>query len=302
MISLDDLRSSVDLYRGCVSFSLPLCSLLGGAGPQFDLAMQYNGNVTYDATTWNMTAPTGVLGLGWSLPLERITVRFDHNTAPADQQIILTTANGSTRLLQTGQVSTDVLTYAAEEYRFWKIQRSLSTERWEITREDGTKFVYGDIRSRRSTVEFGVCWGNWIGSSSNLDAQEPIAVAWDLSQIVDLWNNTITFKYQQELLRVGSANGPTYTQAIYLDEITGSAGDRAAFRYGDKTTDEYQDPHTNPAPPNAWQDRFEKKFLDRIEVFSPTPASELCTPRSSTSLTDKATQCFSAADNCPNVC
>ena len=205
MISLDDLRSSIDLYRGCVSFSLPLCSLMGGAGPQLDLALQYDGNVTHEATTWNMTAPTGVLGLGWSLPVERISVRFDHNTAPADQEIILTTSGGSTRLLQTGQVSSDVLSYATEDYRFWKIQRFLSTERWEITREDGVKYVYGDTRSRRSTVEYGVCWGNWIGSTSNLDTQQLIAVAWDLSQVIDLWDNTVTFKYAQVMAPVGGA-------------------------------------------------------------------------------------------------
>ena len=270
MISLDDLRSSIDLYRGCVSFSLPLCSLMGGAGPQLDLALQYDGNVTHEATTWNMTAPTGVLGLGWSLPVERISVRFDHNTASADQEIILTTSGGSTRLLQTGQVSSDVLSYATEDYRFWKIQRFLSTERWEITREDGVKYVYGDTRSRRSTVEYGVCWGNWIGSTSNLDTQQLIAVAWDLSQVIDLWDNTVTFKYAQVMAPVGGATGLSYTQAIYIDEIVGAAGDRAVFHRDNKTTKEYQDPHTTPPPPNAWQDRFETQFLDRIEVFSPT--------------------------------
>ena len=270
MISLDDLQSSVDLYRGCVSFFIPLCSLMGGAGPQLDFAIQYDGNVTHDANTWNLTAPTGVLGLGWSLPVERISVRFDHNTAPADQEIILTTSRSSTRLLQTGQLSADVLTYAAEDYRFWKIQRFLSTDRWEITREDGVKYVYGDNRSRSSTVEFGVNWGNWIGSSGNLDAQQSIAVAWNLSHIVDLWGNTVTFKYRQVQVPVGTVAGLSYTQATYLDEITGAAGDRAVFHYDDKTANEYQDPHTVPPAPNAWQNRFEKQYLSFIELFSPT--------------------------------
>lgn len=70
--SQGSLASAVNLFRGDVNLSQTLFTLPGRAqGNTLDVAVtvQYQSNVKHSATTWNAEAPTGVLGLGWGLPL-----------------------------------------------------------------------------------------------------------------------------------------------------------------------------------------------------------------------------------------
>ncbi|MFL5384870.1 MAG: hypothetical protein ACJ8GN_20305 [Longimicrobiaceae bacterium] len=64
MLTAEQLRASSDLYTGECAFPLALASLPGRNGLEVSLVARYAGNVQRQAATWNLDAPTGVLGLG----------------------------------------------------------------------------------------------------------------------------------------------------------------------------------------------------------------------------------------------
>jgi len=71
--AIGDLAQSVNLYRGEVNFPLTLVRLPGPNGLDLKLEAFYSSNVTQQVDTWNLEAPTGILGLGWSLPFDFIS-------------------------------------------------------------------------------------------------------------------------------------------------------------------------------------------------------------------------------------
>ena len=73
---IGDLPSAVNLFRGDVNLARTLVSLPGrndDSPLSVDVTINYGSNVTEAARHWNRTHPTGVLGLGWDLPLTYIT-------------------------------------------------------------------------------------------------------------------------------------------------------------------------------------------------------------------------------------
>ncbi|MBS1912748.1 MAG: RHS repeat-associated core domain-containing protein [Bacteroidetes bacterium] len=266
MLSTNVLTDAVGLYSGQMGFTLPLLTIPGRNGLDMNVAIAYGGNVAEQATTWNRTAPTGVLGLGWSIPAESIAAPAGQAVAPGERSYsFLGGANGGP-LVATGTNAAGLLTFAPANYAFWTITYDPLRERWEIVKENGDTWIYGDAASGRNTVQWGVAWGNWCGSSNRTLNQEQMAVAWNLSAITNRFGDTITYSYTNVNVPVSAANGLIYTQASYLAGITGVGGEQALFRYGDKQSVEYQDPHTDPPPPDPYQDRFETKYLASIEL------------------------------------
>jgi len=77
------LKSSVNLFRGDVNYTQTLFSMPGrnnSDGLQIEIAIQYQSNVHRQAVTWNRDQPTGVLGMGWQMPLAQI--RYDSGGSP----------------------------------------------------------------------------------------------------------------------------------------------------------------------------------------------------------------------------
>src|SRR5690242_11210059 len=73
--SLGHLATAVNLFRGDVNLAQPLFSLpgrRGSAGLDVDVSLLYQSNVIRAASLWNRDAPTGVVGLGWDLPMTYI--------------------------------------------------------------------------------------------------------------------------------------------------------------------------------------------------------------------------------------
>jgi hypothetical protein len=77
MLTAEQLRASVNLYTGECAFPLELASLPGRNGLDVSLIARYGGNVRRQAATWNLDAPTGVLGLGWSLSQDAVVALRD---------------------------------------------------------------------------------------------------------------------------------------------------------------------------------------------------------------------------------
>lgn len=90
--SQGNLASSVNLFRGDVNLSQTLFTLPGRSQANaldVSLTVQYQSNVFRSATSWNADAPTGVLGLGWNLPLTWIEAVDNGSPVAATRQYML---------------------------------------------------------------------------------------------------------------------------------------------------------------------------------------------------------------------
>lgn len=278
--ALGDVAKSVNLFRGSLNLPLSLVSLPGPNGLDLDLSAFYSGNVKQSVDTWNREAPTTILGLGWSMPYTMITFTPD-GTASALSGDYTLYVNGApvslTRVSTEGVAGEDdeTVIFASRTYPLWDIRYQPSSESWTVTKDDGTIQTFGGIETERSNVQWGVRWDNFIGASVLRDGDpEPYALAWNLASIRDQLGNAITYGYENDDLDVG--NGLGYTRASYLSTIVDAYGRRVALTYAEKDPAEYQAAHDYPGYPGepdggtAYQDRYETRYLERIDVLPPT--------------------------------
>ncbi|WP_372633676.1 hypothetical protein, partial [Fodinibius sp.] len=181
--------------------------------------------------------------------------------------------------------------YEMQGYDFSRIRYYEQFERWEITFSNGITSVFGGNltvtdgvkSSRNKTIEWGVRIGNWHGpgilthSSSDSDKrlQTQYAKVWHFASSYTIWNDRVTFEYEQVLQNVG-ADGLPYIKATYLSKVTGVLGRTIHFNYKEKTYDdstpksprEYADPYkaTPTNDPDAYQSKYETRYLSDIEV------------------------------------
>ncbi|HRF35329.1 MAG TPA: hypothetical protein PLM56_17620 [Cyclobacteriaceae bacterium] len=182
---LGDVSSSVNLFTGDLSFPISLVSLPGRNNLDVTVPIMYSSNVSRQANTWNLEAPTGVVGLGWSFDYPKIVVDNKMTGTREDDTYYIMDGGSSNRLVYTGGNASTGKTYAAKNHQFWIIKFYPNDEKWEIIKEDGSKYIYGDKNSGRSTVQWIVTWKNWIGSSSvtNSAIQKQQGLVWNLSEI-----------------------------------------------------------------------------------------------------------------------
>lgn len=260
---LGTLSNSVNLFSGQVNLPLNLVSLPGRNGLDVNVSIFYNSNVDKVVSTWNLEAPTGVLGLGWALNIPQI-IADNKQTGTREDDEFYFVENGTSNKLICTEINGNTWTFEGTIYSPWKISYSITDEKWTIIREDGTKYIYGDANSNRQTVQYVVRWGNWIGSTSE-SGGELQAFIWNLSEISDIWGETICFHYESKDTMVIS-NNVEYTEASYLKKIVDIFQREIEFYYSEKETTEYQDPHTEQSEPDAYQERYEKKRLDSLHI------------------------------------
>jgi RHS repeat-associated protein len=270
MIALGDLHDAIDPSTGTLRLSVPLAMLPDTVGPPFGLAAAYASPVAPEIYGWNLSAPTGVLGLGWSLGLMRIVALRPVDTSVAGAAYYLESGAAVIALARLATGPDGGETYGRIDGAFWKITFYRAAQRWVLIDENGIRFTFGGFGTA-NPVATCVAWDNWIGASTVVAGQASVATAWRLAQIEDLWGNVTEFDYRQVAGTVGSGVD-TYTQATYLDTVTGSSGGRLILNYDDKPAAEYQPAHTTPEP-NAWQDPYETKLLRSISVVSPAGAT-----------------------------
>lgn len=265
--NLGAIANSVNLFTGDLALPLNLVSIPGRDGLGIDVSIQYSSaNIENISDMWNLEAPTGILGLGWSMAQSQIVVDNKQTGARDDDEFYLIDGGVSTRLICIGN-SSGVKTYKTKTYSNKIIRYTYASEKWEIVHEDGSISIYGDQGSNRNTVQWIVRWGNWIGSSNVASGQQRQGFVWNLSEVKNLWGDKITYTYAQAQNFVGS--GDIYhTEASYLTRITDSWGREVELVYRNKLPVEYQDPHTEQAEPDAYQERYEKLYLDKILVYA----------------------------------
>jgi hypothetical protein len=161
------LANSVNLFTGQVNLPINLISMSGRNGLDVNVSISYSSNVKNNVETWNLEAPTGVLGLGWQFGYSQIVV--DHKgTGTREDDDFYLIDGGSSNKLVCYQINTDNRKYKTKNYQFWDITyyNNSTEERWEIIKEDGVKYIYGgDLTSNRYAVQYSSKWGNWIGNS-----------------------------------------------------------------------------------------------------------------------------------------
>ncbi len=333
--------SNVNLFRGDVNTSMTLVSLPSRSNLDVEVKLSYRSNVHDQATLWNLEAPTGVVGLGWSLSYERIQLASPSISSLVDKRYLLVNSDTSSLLSASDEIWTffkmglefketlqqGVVTYEMREqfalnsiplsanchvsgglegpwtikddeyetifvvtplesslevsaggqgfelqnYQFWKIRYYLDYEKWIVVKENGLVSTYGGLKTKsKNTLQWGIKWGNWVGSSSLIEGQEQYAVAWNLSSDFNTWGDRVEYAYEVTEQRVGSETGKSYTKACYLSSITDVFKRTVSFYYTEKEINEFMDPY-KAVPnndPNAYQSRYESKYLHRVEVKS----------------------------------
>jgi RHS repeat-associated protein len=278
--AIGNIKSSVNKFRGCVSLPIDFLTVPGREGLDVKISALYSSNIRNTLNTWNLDAPTGILGLGWQMPIERIVVdKAGSGSATSDNYYLVSNGSASP-MVKTGESFDGKWQFQLRNFEFWLVQYDPGKKIWLIVKENGFVYTYGDGSDASSNAtQWGVSWGNWMGSSSQRAAQEQFPLAWNLASIVTPSGYQIQYCYQN-INQTVMSNGLQYTQASYLKQVIDSYGRTITFNYGDKfgalnpdtdTNDtspiiEYQAPHTQPSAPNAYQDRYETLFLDTIDI------------------------------------
>ena len=274
------IANTVNLYTGDLALPLSLISIPGRNGLDVGVSIMYNSGVQNQVDTWNLEAPAGILGLGWNMDIPKIIADTKQTGTREDDTYYIAEGGSSNRLIRTlsgSDATGSYYVYETKNYQFWKIKyyydnaeitgSGIGPNKWEITKENGMKYIYGDKNSGRSTIQYTVRWDNWIGNSAQPLGQSQLANAWNLSEIVNLMGEKITFEYTNVEQFVGSLSGLKHTEASYLKQITDVIGRKVQFFYSDKQAQFYAEPHTEKEEPDAYQEVYEKKYLDHIDVL-----------------------------------
>ena len=166
--AIGDAAKSVNLYRGDVNLPLKLVHLGGPHGLDLPLSAYYSSNVLQQFDTWNREAPTSVLGLGWSCPFDLITFSGGGTASWLEGSYTLNLGGNAHPLtLLSSSGNNNTLHFCDALNPLWSITYAPDDEKWTIVRDDGMILVFGDSSSGGHTVQWGVRWGNWAGSSSS---------------------------------------------------------------------------------------------------------------------------------------
>ena len=111
------IKNSVNLFRGDVNFSTPLVELTGRNGLAVKMTGLYQSNVQDSVDQWNLDAPTGVMGLGWTIPYERIEVNGKLTGARDDNDYYLV-SGGSRFLMVRADWDESLFSLSADEVSY----------------------------------------------------------------------------------------------------------------------------------------------------------------------------------------
>ncbi|HEU4728230.1 MAG TPA: hypothetical protein VFT22_10085, partial [Kofleriaceae bacterium] len=277
--TIGNITDSVNMFRGAVVLPVELLRLEARGGLEVKIALTYDSNVRAQVDTWNLEAPTGIAGVGWSLPFEMI-VRDNQGGVAVRDRFYLVRGDGSRTLLVCVERSASVQRFEAEDYRFEQITYLPASDAWQIVTSDGLVRSYGaDAGSRQVGVRWGGGRGGWADGSVR-PGQTAYTAAWNLCRLSNAWGDAIRFEYERDDLTIGGPGGLPCTRSCYLARILDPSGRAIAFRYEDKlygdAVKEYEWPHLpSPSGVIAYQDRFTPRYLSAISVTQDAPGGPI---------------------------
>lgn len=266
-------EGTVDLATGDVLFTEKITGISGSNELNYYINFEYNSQIQKEVITWNREWPTGVIGLGWKINSNKV-VRNTNGTGETKDDTFYLERAGIVSELAPGENPNEYFIKGKLDHS--KINYDPKSETWTIIESDGKIYKYGQKTnsdsnypaSKGSSIKWGVIWDQFIGASKNIENQEHIALAWNLSGISDQWGEKLSFSYLPTKEKVGTIKGKFYTKALYLNGIKSDLGSSLKFEYSNKEKFEYQDPHTEQNEPDSYQEIFETKFLSQIISFN----------------------------------
>ena len=301
------IQNSINQVTGKIAFSVPLASIASGT-VSYGLSIGYDGQSAFKTgKEQNKYSPTSVVGVGWSLPISKIVVDNKQTGTRDDDEFYIVGGATNSKLICTKRGTNsngNVWEFQLEKHPNWIIKYHTGfnefidppypggprvvfrkSDYWSIVKEDGNTYYFGYATRTQNGVnaptyssqskEVAASWGNWIGDS-NKTPTGVSTIVWNLSRITDQWNNSINFKYELAEQRQNtspSASSFKHTEASYLKEITSSKGSKIQLNYAPKNpvatfVSEYYEPHKEQQEPDAYQERYEKKYLQGVDVYN----------------------------------
>lgn len=280
----------VDLSTGKIYIPLTLASLTGPNGFGETFGIQYSTlGLPPLIRTWNQDAPTGILGLGWSLTTPSI-VRLGNGSIYDTfllngQRLILTSLNPD----PNGE-GCFILTFVTGINSLLQITYYNFSETWVVVDSDGITYTYGGIHTyfissdvnNSTALQYGVNWQNtnnqgpalWSGSSVQADPTNQCQYVriWNLFSKTNIYGQQVNYAYNKINLNVGSSGqGMDYDMASYLVGINVVGGQSLQLSYQEKQTWEYPLSRSNYEKDgtitNAYQDRIETQYLASAQVY-----------------------------------
>lgn len=278
---LGALQNSVNLFTGEVALPLNLVSLPGRNSLNINVGIAYSSaGIRQQMDTWNLEAPTGILGMGWSMDIPKIVVDNKMTGTRIDDDFYLVTGGTSSKLIYTGEEDASTKIYESINNRNLKVRYNVPVNKWTVIDENGVLYTYGGTNvNNGSSLEWMVHWDNWIGHSTQTLNQRRQAIVWNLSRVENRWNEVLNYHYRKVERRLKTTSNEYQTEASYLAEITDGLGQSVRFGYALKDADEFQEPWTRNAEPydptkvvqnvgDGYQERIERDYLHQIETFN----------------------------------
>ena len=232
--------------------------------------LSFNGaNAIKHVDYSNKKNDTGIAGLGWSINTSKI-ISDNKQTGYRDDDEFFLLEGGLKKLVCTKKTSADLYEFKVENLPNWNVFYYRNNNYWLIIKDNGDSYFYGDSDTSVSTNanENIIRWKNWIGDTRATGGTLQ-SYAWNLSKISNQWDDNIQFFYETTDQAVQADNlGPKHTEASYLVKIETNSGESVELNYSNKLNtsniQEFYEPHTEVNEPDAYQERYEDKFLDNI--------------------------------------
>lgn len=256
--------NSINEITGKITYTAPLASI--SSGPiTYNLSLNYDGQSGFKTgKEQNKYSPTSIIGTGWALPISRIVVNNKQTATREDDEFYIIDGAANSKLIVIDKVSSYNWKFQLENYANWKITFNPISDLWIIVKDDGVTYTYGTATSK----EMISTWGNWMGDSNQTPTGSQ-GIVWNIYKIQDQWGNRLDFIYESVLGRQNTSQTiHKHTEAIYLKEIVSSRGAKVKLNYGFKNSNEYYEPHRERSEPDAYQERYEKKYLKSVEIYN----------------------------------
>lgn len=255
----DNILKNVNLFRGSVISTLVLVSLDGMDNMSFTLQAAYSGILGNQVRRSNATAPTSILGCGWTMPLSYIGMldyRVSHNI---QSDFYFISEGGRFPLYRKGEEQ-DYIRFVSVQHPTWEFRyyNDGDATRWTICKEDGSLWQFGGTDD---STEVHLAWKNWVGASSDNGAA-PFPTGWYLSEIKSVNGAAISFRYDNVKVALGDSS---YTGGMYLKSVVTTYGETVNLCYSKKEDFECE---AYVEGQEAYQTPCDDRYLSSVEVFA----------------------------------
>ncbi|KIL41463.1 hypothetical protein SD70_07475 [Gordoniibacillus kamchatkensis] len=249
----------INLNTGNIDLPVTLAEISGENGLTASIGLHYNSKAALGAELRNEDASSGVAGLGWSLEQAFICRDTGRNGSLHDDSFYL--FMGTMIPLYPKGREYNTYYFESEKNPLWTIEYDPDFNHWKIVMEDGGVYCFGENAATSQSIEWGVKWGNWVGSSRETAGQTQFALVWNLTSSRSATGQFITYSYEQVQVRAGGEGGLPFTREAYVSQIRLCSGETIRLHYREKQPEEYRTPL-----PQSFQDRVQTRYLDRLEV------------------------------------